>query len=172
MYIGIMFQQIIGIILVVKTIQAVQFPGNPTSEMSADEKIQPKANKTVDQSDESSHEGETEMEEKDKKYLDDAMRIILDPKSIILKNDDVIENFKHQLDELDRMNISLEEFMDEMDKLSLEVCKTSQKSLWSYVTDINNDSKKNDMVRILKLLKLIFGDVSNKLPSLKNMKYL
>ncbi|CAG9787166.1 unnamed protein product [Diatraea saccharalis] len=136
---------VIGIITVVV---AVQFGPNPTSDMSADEKNILKPNKTMEQSDESGHEVETELEEKDKRFLDDAMKTILDPHSIILKDNDEIDNFRLKLDELDRENLTLEVFMEEMDKLSLDVCKTSQKALWSYVTDINNESKKNKMVRI------------------------
>ncbi|KAL0832181.1 hypothetical protein ABMA28_001636 [Loxostege sticticalis] len=127
---------------------AVQFPGNPTSDMSADEKSSPKENKTVEQSDESGHEIETELEEKDKKFLDDAMQTILDPHSIIVKNNDEIESFKMKLEQMDKENITLDTFMEEMDKLSLDICKTSQQALWSYVTDINNEGKKNRMVRI------------------------
>ncbi|KAJ0177868.1 hypothetical protein K1T71_006741 [Dendrolimus kikuchii] len=127
---------------------ALQFPTNPTSEMSADEKNGPKVKRT-DTSDESGHEVETDPEEvKEKKFLDDAMRTILDPTTMIIKSNDVVEQFKSQLEELDKVNTTLDAFMEEMDKLSLEVCKTSQAALWSYVTDINNDAKKNKMVRI------------------------
>lgn len=126
---------------------AVQFPANPTSEMSADEKNLIKENKTLDLSDESGHEVDTDMEDvKDKKFLDDAMKSVLDPNTIIMKSKDAVEIFKFQLEELDRENVSLDTFMEEMDNLSLEVCKTSQKALWSYVTDITNESKKDKMV--------------------------
>lgn len=112
--------------------------------MSADEKNLIKVNKT-DQSDESGHEIETDLE--DKKFLDDAMKSILDPNTIIIKNRDEIEHFKMQLDEFVKENMTLENFIDEMDKLSLEVCKLSQKSLWAYVTDTQSDTKKNKMVK-------------------------
>lgn len=124
---------------------AVHFPANPTSEMSEDDKSLPKGNKTLEQSDESGHEVETELEEKDKKFLDDAMKTILDPHSVIEKNDEV-ESFKLKLDDMNKGNITLDSFMEEMDKLSLDICKTSQQALWSYVTDINNEGKKNRMV--------------------------
>lgn len=124
---------------------AVQFQANPTSDISADDKSLPKGNKTIDQSDESGHEVETELEEKDKKFLDDAMKTILDPNSVIEKNDEV-ESFKNKLENVEKEKITLEEFMEEMDKLSLDICKTSQQALWSYVTDINNENKKNRMV--------------------------
>ncbi|XP_059058546.1 angiotensin-converting enzyme-like isoform X2 [Achroia grisella] len=126
----------------------VQFPTNPTSDMSVDDRSLQKGNKTLEQSDESGHEIETDIEEKDKKFLDDAMRTVLDPNSVITKNTDFVDTFKQQLDALDKENITLETFMEKMDKLSLDVCKTSQESLWAYVTDINNEIKKNRMVRI------------------------
>ncbi|XP_028172733.1 angiotensin-converting enzyme-like isoform X1 [Ostrinia furnacalis] len=127
---------------------AVQFPGNPNSEMSADEKSLNRENKTLEQSDESGHEVETDLEDKDKKYLDYAMKTILDPNSIIIQKNDEIEGFKIKLEQMDTENITLEAFMEDMDKLSLDICKTSQQALWSYVTDINNEGKKNRMVRI------------------------
>ncbi|XP_013173794.1 PREDICTED: angiotensin-converting enzyme-like [Papilio xuthus] len=128
---------------------AVQYPTNPTSEMSADEKNLIKVNKTMEQSDESGHEVDTDGEEvKDKKYLVDAMRTILDPNAVIQKNNEDEDNFKFQIDELDKENMTLDNFMEEMDKLSLDVCKTSQEALWSYVTDITNESKKNKMILI------------------------
>ncbi|XP_049870966.1 angiotensin-converting enzyme-like isoform X2 [Pectinophora gossypiella] len=143
------FQLTCVVAVIVSTTMAVQFPANPTSEMSADEKNLIKENKTIDMSDESGHEVETEMEEvKDKKFLDDAMKTVLDPNTIIAKTKDEVEIFKFQLEELDKENITLEAFMEEMDNLSLEVCKTSQEALWSYVTDIANEGKKNKMVRI------------------------
>ncbi|XP_045496355.1 angiotensin-converting enzyme-like [Colias croceus] len=128
---------------------ALQFPANPNSEMSADEKTISRINKTIEQSDESGHEIEIDGDEtRDKKFLDDAMRTVLDPDTIIIRNDDVIENFKIQTEEIDKENATLETFMEEMDKLSLDVCKTSQEALWSYVTDTNNEFKKNKMVSI------------------------
>ncbi|XP_068623977.1 angiotensin-converting enzyme-like isoform X2 [Battus philenor] len=128
---------------------AVQFPTNPTSEMSADEKNLIKVNKTTEQSDESGHEIDTDGEEiKDKKYLVDAMRTILDPNTVIQKNTDEDDNFKFLIDELDKENMTLENFMHEMDKLSLDVCKKSQEALWAYVTDITSEIKKNKMIRI------------------------
>lgn len=127
---------------------AVQFQTNPTSDMSGDDKSQ-KNNRTTDQSEESGHEIETDADDiKDKKFLDDAMRTVLDPNSQIIKHDNTVETFKYQLQELDNVNLTLDIFMEEMDNLSLQVCKTSQEALWSYVTDINNDAKKNKMVRI------------------------
>lgn len=127
---------------------AVQFSPNPTSDISADEKIQ-KGNKTLDGSEESGHEIETDVDEvKEKKFLDDAMRTILDPNTLIIKTNDIVQTFKYQLEELDKVNTTLDLFMEEMDKLSLDVCKTSQDALWSYVTDINNEAKKNKMVSI------------------------
>ncbi|XP_072950039.1 angiotensin-converting enzyme-like [Epargyreus clarus] len=136
------------VILAINRSSSVQFLTNPTSEMSTDDK-NVKWNKTADQSDESGHEVETDVEEvKEKKFLDDAMRTVLDPSVVIVKSEDVVENIKIQLEELDKENSTLEAFMDEMDKLSLEVCKTSSEALWSYVTDINNESKKNAMMRI------------------------
>lgn len=146
-----LLQQLASIVaIIVSTTIAVQFPTNPTSEMSADEKNLIKDNKTLDQSDESaSHDVEVDVADvKDtKKYLDDAMKTVLDPNSIIQTNKDDVEVFKFQLDELDKENKTLEEFMEDMDNLSLEVCKTSQEALWSYVTDISNEGKKNKMVR-------------------------
>ncbi|XP_053605290.1 angiotensin-converting enzyme-like isoform X2 [Plodia interpunctella] len=143
---------LIGFILVAVDIKAVQFPANPNSDVSADEKSVQKINLTIDQSDESGHENNSENsenDERDKKFLDFAMRTVLDPNSVIQKSsDDVVENFKQQLEELDHDNMTLTAFMEEMDNISLEICKTSQQSLWSYVTDINNEIKKNKMVRI------------------------
>lgn len=137
---------------------AVQFPPNPTSDMSADEKAQ-KGNKT-EGSEESGHEIETDVDElKEKKFLDDAMWTVLDPNTMIVKTNDIVETFKYQLEKLDKVNTSLDVFMDEMDKLSLDVCKTSQDALWSYVTDIKNESKKNKMVRF-KLNKHINNPVN------------
>ncbi|CAH1635734.1 unnamed protein product [Spodoptera littoralis] len=142
------FLQLTCLLIIASSSSALQFPPNPTSDMSADEKLQ-KANKTLDQSDESGHEVETDVDEvKEKKFLDDAMRTVLDPNTLIVKTNDIVETFKYQLDELDKVNASLDVFMEEMDKLSLDVCKTSQEALWSYVTDINNETKKNKMVRI------------------------
>ncbi|XP_075976218.1 angiotensin-converting enzyme-like [Anticarsia gemmatalis] len=142
------FLRLICLLIIASKSVGVQFLPNPTSDISADEKTQ-KTNKTGDQSEESGHEIETDIDEvKEKKFLDDAMRTVLDPNTQISKTGDVVETFKFQLDELDKGNITLEVFMEEMDKLSLDVCKTSQDALWSYVTDINNDSKKNKMVRI------------------------
>ncbi|XP_032515650.2 angiotensin-converting enzyme-like isoform X1 [Danaus plexippus] len=124
--------------------KGMQFSNNPTSEMSADEKGLA-FNKT-EQSDESGYEVEGDVE--DKKYLDEAMKTVLDPNTVILKGDEVVENFKSQIDNLEHGNASMETFMTEMDKLSLEICKTSQESLWDYVTDINSETKKTRMVRI------------------------
>ncbi|XP_048000270.1 angiotensin-converting enzyme-like isoform X2 [Leguminivora glycinivorella] len=127
----------------------VSIHANPTSDMSGDELVTPKSNKTVDTSaaDESGHE-EIDIEEiKDKKFLDDAMRSVLDPNTMIISNDDV-QNFKSQLNEIDSENMTLDSFMENMDKLSLEVCKTSQDALWDYVTNINDEVKKNKMVRV------------------------
>ncbi|XP_030025566.2 angiotensin-converting enzyme isoform X1 [Manduca sexta] len=142
------YVQLAGIVVIISMTTAVQFQTNPTSEMSADER-NPRGNRTLDLSDESGHEIDTDMDDiKDKKLLDDAMRTVLDPTTIITKTNDAINNFKHQLEELDKLNTTLETFMSEMDRLSLEVCKTSQEALWAYVTDISNDAKKNKMVRI------------------------
>uniref|UniRef100_A0A2A4JLZ3 Angiotensin-converting enzyme n=1 Tax=Heliothis virescens TaxID=7102 RepID=A0A2A4JLZ3_HELVI len=142
------FTRLTCVLIIASTSIAVQFPPNPTSDMSADDKIL-KGNKTLEQSEESGHEIETDIDEvKEKKFLDDAMRTVLDPNAMIVKANDIVETFKYQLDELDKVNNSLDVFMDEMDKLSLDVCKTSQEALWSYVTDINNEAKKNEMVRI------------------------
>ncbi|RVE53553.1 hypothetical protein evm_001694 [Chilo suppressalis] len=143
-----MITQIIFFVSMVVVAAALQFSINPTSDMSTEEKLLHKGNKTMEQSDESGHEVETELEEKDKKFLDDAMKTILDPNSIILKNNNEIDNFRLKLDEIDKENMTLEAFMEEMDKLSLDVCKTSQEALWSYVTDINSENKKNRMIRI------------------------
>lgn len=151
----LLLQQLTCLLIIASSSLALQFPPNPTSDMSADEKLQ-KANKTLDQSDESGHEVETDGDEvKEKKFLDDAMRTVLDPNTLIVKTNDIVETFKYQLDELDKVNASLDVFMDEMDKLSLDVCKTSQQALWSYVTDINNETKKNKMVRTEH--KLLYG---------------
>lgn len=146
-----LFQQLASIVaIIVSTTIAVQFPTNPTSEMSADDKNLIKDNKTLDQSDESASHEVVEVDVADvkdtKKYLDDAMKTVLDPNSIIQTNKDDVEVIKFQLDELDKENKTLEEFMEDMDNLSLEVCKTSQEALWSYVTDISNEGKKNKMV--------------------------
>ncbi|CAB3250818.1 unnamed protein product [Arctia plantaginis] len=142
------FIRLICVLIITSISVAVQFPPNPTSDMSGDEKIQ-KINKTGDFSEESGHEIDADVDDaKEKKFLDDAMRTVLDPTTQIIKPNDVVETFKVQLEELDKVNTTLELFMEEMDKLSLDVCKTSQEALWSYVTDINNDSKKNKMVRI------------------------
>lgn len=142
----LLLQRLTCVLIIASMSVAVQFQTNPTSDISADEKTQ-KANKTTDQSDESGHEIETDIDEvKEKKFLDDAMRTVLDPNTQIIKPADVVETFKFQLEELDKGNITLELFMEEMDKLSLDVCKTSQEALWSYVTNINNESKKNKMV--------------------------
>lgn len=142
------FQHLVYTLVALSISLAVQYPTNPTSEMSADEKNLIKVNKSIDQSDESGHEIDPDGEEiKDKKYLVDAMRTILDPNTVIEKSSDDVEKFKSQLDELNKENMTLEKFTEEMDKLSLDVCKTSQEALWSYVTDIGNEAKKNKMVR-------------------------
>lgn len=124
---------------------AVQYNPNPNSEMSADDK---NTNKTVELSEESGHEIEIDDDNiKEKKFLDEAMKTLLDPTAtLIAKTNNILQGFKYQLDELDNVSISFDVFMEEMDKLSLDVCKTSQDALWSYVTDINNDDKKNTMV--------------------------
>ncbi|XP_073952268.1 angiotensin-converting enzyme-like [Choristoneura fumiferana] len=128
---------------------SVQFPTNPTSEMSADEKNILKSNKTLEEDgDDSGHEEVDNDEIKDKKFLDDAMRTVLDPNTVITKNNDEVENFKTQLHEIEGENMTLDRFMESMDTLSLEVCKTSQEALWSYVTNINDEIKKNKMVSI------------------------
>ncbi|CAH2266095.1 jg11100 [Pararge aegeria aegeria] len=141
-----LIEKLICYTTLITAITAVQFLNNPTSEMSADEKSFVKNNKTGEQSDESSHEVETELEEK--KFLDDALKAVLDPNIVIAKNDDIVETFRVQLEEVDKENSTIDVFMEEMDKLSLEICKTSQESLWDYVTDINSEAKKNKMVRI------------------------
>lgn len=125
---------------------AVKFLTNPTSEMSdnGDDKNVDTSNKT-EQSDESGHEIEIDEESKDQKFLDFAMNTVLDPNTVIIKHDDV-ETFKIQLKELDKENSTIEIFMVEMDKISLDVCKTSQEALWAYVTDASSDVKKNKMV--------------------------
>ncbi|XP_004930682.1 angiotensin-converting enzyme isoform X1 [Bombyx mori] len=134
---------------IISTAVSVQFQTNPSSDMSADETSTPKNNKTLDVSDESGHELEADVDDiKEKKFLDEAIKAILDPHAFIPKNQDELESYKLQLDELNKSNISLDSFLSEMDNLSLEVCKTSQKALWSYVSDINNETKKNKMVRI------------------------
>lgn len=131
---------------------SVQFPTNPTSEMSADEKNVLKSNKTLeDDGDDSGHEEVDNDEIKDKKFLDDAMRTVLDPNTEITKNNDEVEHFKMQLHEIEGENMTLDHFMESMDTLSLEVCKTSQEALWSYVTNINDEIKKNKMVKQLSL---------------------
>lgn len=141
-------QQLATFVVIVSITIAVQFQTNPSSDMSVDDKNVLKGNKTIDQSDESGHEIETDIEEiKEKIFLDDAMKTVLDPNSFIVATTEVVDKFKFQLDEINKANISLKTFMDEMDKLSLDVCKTSQEALWSYVTDINNEVKKNKMVR-------------------------
>ncbi|CAH2085412.1 unnamed protein product [Euphydryas editha] len=76
------------------------------------------------------------------------MKAVLDPATVIVKNDDQVENFKVQLEEIDKENTTLELFIEEMDKLSLEVCKMSQEALWTFVTDINNENKKKRMIRV------------------------
>lgn len=125
--------------------KAVQYPNYPTSAMSADERSFLGENKKGEQSNESGHEVETDVEDS-KKFLQDAMKEVLDPTTVIVKNDDLVENFKVQLQEIDKENTTLELFIEEMDKLSLEVCKTSQDALWAFVTDINNENKKKKMV--------------------------
>ncbi|KAI5644518.1 angiotensin-converting enzyme domain-containing protein [Phthorimaea operculella] len=142
----VLFQSCV-IVTVITAVTAVQFPPSPTSEMSADEKNLIRENRTVDLSDESGHEIEDDPI-KDKKFLDDAMRTVMDTTAIITQAKDEVEMFKFQIEEIDKENITFDEFMQAMDNLSLEVCKTSQEALWSYVTDIANESKKNKMVRI------------------------
>lgn len=123
---------------------AVQFLNNPTSEMSADERNIVK-NRTIE-SDESGHEVETEID--DKKFLDFALKTVLDPTTVIIKTNDRVDKLKHELEEIDKTNITLDKFMEEMDRLSLEVCQLSQKYLWEYVTDVSSDMKKNKMINI------------------------
>ncbi|KOB77418.1 Angiotensin-converting enzyme, partial [Operophtera brumata] len=136
-----------AVALLVITTGAVQYNPNPTSEMSADDKNT--MNKTTELSDESGHEIEIDEDIKEKKFLDDAMKIVLDPSTTLLaKTSNILQSFKNQLDELDNASISFDVFMDSMDKLSLYVCKTSQEALWSYVIDSNDDAKKNAMIRI------------------------
>ena len=110
--------------------------------MSADERNIVK-NKTVE-SDESGHEVETEVD--DKKFLDFALKTVLDPTTVIMKTNDRVEKLKNELEEIDKSNVTLDKFMEEMDRLSLEVCQLSQKYLWEYVTDVSSDTKKNKMV--------------------------
>lgn len=123
---------------------ALLYNTNPSSDISADDRNS--TNKTIEMSDESGHEIEVDEDLKERKFLDDAMKKILDPTALITKATDVVDSFKLQLEELDNSNITFESFMYEMDKLSLKVCQTSQQALWSYVTDINNEVKKNKMV--------------------------
>lgn len=125
-----------------------QYNPNPNSEMSDDKNI---TNNKTDASEES-HEIEIDDDEKEKKFLDDAMKMVLDPQSaLVLKTKTLLQSFQTQLDELDNTNITFDAFMAEMDNLSLEVCKTSQDALWSYVMDINNDVSKNFMVSLILL---------------------
>ncbi|KAL4707267.1 hypothetical protein ACJJTC_019805 [Scirpophaga incertulas] len=139
--------QIYLLITIAVVTSAVQFSANPSSDMSwTDDGI--KDNKTMEQSDESGHEIETDLEEKDKKFLDDAMKTIMDPHSIILKHDDDVEALKVKIKEIDSENMTLNSFMSRMDQLSLDVCKMSQQALWSYVTDISNEVKRNKMIEI------------------------
>lgn len=143
--------------------EALQFQIYPASEMSTDERSGTKVKRT-DTSNESEQEVETDPEEiKEKKFLDDAMRSILDPSTTFIKYDDDVHNIKSHLEDLDKSNITLDVFIEEMDRLSLEICKTSQSALWSYATDINNGVKKNKMVR-MKLLCVnnIFESYCNK----------
>lgn len=122
--------------------EAVQY--NPTSDISDDRNM---TNRTNEASDESGHEIESDDDVKEKKFLDEAMKKILDPDQIQLpKAVDIVDHFKLHLEELDNTSIPVEDFMEEMDKLSLEVCKTSQEALWAYVTDIGSEAKKNNMV--------------------------
>lgn len=132
--------------ITVSVTAALLYNTNPSSDMSSDDRNS--TNKTTEVSDESGHEIEVEEDIKEKKFLHDAMKTVLDPTALIRNTNDEVENFQFQLDELDNINITFESFMEEMDKLSLEICKTSQNALWSYVTDINNDIKKNKMVSI------------------------
>lgn len=114
--------------------------------MSADDKNT--TNKTTELSEESGHEIEIDDDVEAKKFLDDAMKTVLDPSTKLnAKTNYILKNFKSQLDELDNVSITLDVFMEEMDKLSLFVCNTSQDALWSYVIDSSNDAKKNAMVR-------------------------
>ncbi|XP_023933964.2 angiotensin-converting enzyme isoform X2 [Bicyclus anynana] len=139
-------EKLICVTTLITAITAVQIQNNPTSEMSTDEKTFIKTNKTGEQSDESGHEVETEVE--DKKFLEDALKTVLDPNPILIaKNDDVVETFKIQLDEVDKENSTIELFMDEMDNMSLEICKISQEAIWDYMTDTNSEVKKNKMQR-------------------------
>ncbi|XP_050349333.1 angiotensin-converting enzyme-like [Nymphalis io] len=140
-------KNVIKFILLFTAAVAVQFPNNPTSAMSADERLFLGENKKSEQSNESGHEMEIDVED-NKKFLDDAMKAVLDPATVIIKNDDIVDNFKVQVDEIDKENTTLEIFIEEMDKLSLEVCKASQESLWAFVTDISSDYKKRKMIRI------------------------
>ncbi|XP_046967523.1 angiotensin-converting enzyme-like isoform X1 [Vanessa cardui] len=142
-----LYDKAVNFILVFTAAVAVQFPNNPTSAMSADERLFLGENKKSEQSNESGHEVEIDAED-NKKFLDDAMKAVLDPATVIVKNIDIVDNFKTQLNEIDKENSTLEIFIDEMDKLSLEVCKASQESLWDFVTDINNDYKKKKMIRV------------------------
>ncbi|XP_045449170.1 angiotensin-converting enzyme-like [Melitaea cinxia] len=142
-----LYDKVINIIILVTAAKAVQYPNYPTSAMSADERVFLGENKKSDQSNESGHEVETDVEDS-KKFLQDAMKAVLDPATVIVKNDDLVENFKVQLQEIDKENTTLELFIEEMDKLSLEVCKMSQDALWAFVTDINNENKKKKMIRV------------------------
>lgn len=137
------------VLVVIVQCIAVQYNPNPTSEMSADDKNT--TNKTIEQSEESGHEIEIDDDVKEKKFLEDAMKTIIDPTTtLVAKTNIILQAFKYKLDELDNVSISFDVFMDEMDKLSLDICKNSQDALWSYVTDINNDIKKNTMVNMIK----------------------
>ncbi|CAH2085980.1 unnamed protein product [Euphydryas editha] len=84
------FHKVINILLLITAAKAVQYP---TSAMSADERVFISENKQGEQSNESGHEVETDVEDS-KKFLDDAMKAVLDPATVIVKNDEQVENFK------------------------------------------------------------------------------
>ncbi|XP_048477838.1 angiotensin-converting enzyme isoform X1 [Plutella xylostella] len=137
--------------IIICIVQGVQFPSNAMSEVLSEEKSIPTRDGNNSDIDDGSRELDIDVvdEIREKKFLDDAMKAVLDPNSIIShSNYDIVSSFKNQLKTLDNANISLNAFMDEMDQLSLEVCKTSQAALWEYLTNINSEIKKNKMIQI------------------------
>lgn len=125
-------------------LEAVHFPSSPNSDVSADEKsaTNNEQNKTVVlPSDEniSSAEIEIDNEElKEKKILDDALEQVLDPNTVFIKDEDVVHNYKLQVIEIEKSNVTINTFFDQMNNLSLQVCKDSQKALWTYVNNAKN----------------------------------
>ncbi|XP_041988748.1 angiotensin-converting enzyme-like isoform X2 [Aricia agestis] len=150
------YQILFYTILLLKYVNTVHYPTDPTSEMIPDNKnVVLRSNPEELRSDEefeygrdSDQEKNSVTESEDKRFLDEALNVINNPFTVLASNQDTIENYKGALENIKHENITLEDFFIQMDKLSLDVCKSSQKSLWSYVLNTNDELAKDNMLSI------------------------